>query len=41
MCDAMRNEQIDDLTINHSLAPLLKQKQMQALDGEEMESSSK
>jgi len=37
----MRNEQIDGLTINHSLAPLPKQKQMRILDAEEMESSSK
>jgi hypothetical protein len=37
----MQNEQIDGLTINHSLAPLLKQEQMQALNVEELESSSK
>jgi hypothetical protein len=37
----MQNEQIDDLAINHSLAPLPKQKQIQVLDVEEMESSSK
>jgi hypothetical protein len=38
---AMRNEQIDDLTINHSLTPLFEQKQMRALEVEEMELSSK
>jgi hypothetical protein len=31
---------MDSLTTNHSLAPLPEQKQMQALDVEEMESSS-
>ncbi len=34
-------EQIDGLTINHSPNPLSEQKQMQALDVKEMESSSK
>jgi hypothetical protein len=38
---AMWNEQIDSPAINHSLAPLPKQKQMWALDAEEMESTSK
>jgi len=37
----MWNELIDGLTISHSLAPLPEQKQMQALEVEEMESSSK
>jgi hypothetical protein len=37
----MQNEQIDGVTTNHSLDPLLKQKRMRALDVEEMESSSK
>jgi len=37
----MRNEQIDGLTTNHNLAPLLEQKQMWTLDVEEVESSSK
>jgi hypothetical protein len=37
----MWNEQIDGLTINHSLDPLPKQKRMQALDAKEMESFSK
>jgi hypothetical protein len=37
----MRNERIDDLATNHSFAPLLKQKQMWALDVKEMESLSK
>jgi hypothetical protein len=37
----MWNEQIDGLTINHSLDPLPEQKQIQALDVKEMESSSK
>jgi hypothetical protein len=37
----MRNEQIDGLTINHSLAPLLEEERMRTLDVEEMESSSK
>jgi hypothetical protein len=32
---------MDDLAINHSLAPLLEKKQIQALDVEETESSSK
>jgi hypothetical protein len=32
----MQNEQIDDLTTNHSLVPLPKQKQMRALDAKEM-----
>jgi hypothetical protein len=36
----MQNEQIDGLTINHSPAPLPKQKQMRALNSEEMESCS-
>jgi hypothetical protein len=38
---AMRNKQIDGLTTNHSPGPLPEQKQMWALDVEEMESSSK
>jgi hypothetical protein len=38
---AMRNEDIDGLAINHSLAPLPKQKWMWILDAKEMESSSK
>jgi hypothetical protein len=37
----MRNEQIDGLKINHSLAPLPKQEQMWALDVKKMDSSSK
>jgi hypothetical protein len=37
----MQNKQIDDLTTNHSLAPLLEQKWMQVLDVKGMESSSK
>ncbi len=37
----MRNEQIDGLTTNCSLAPLPEQEQMRALDVEEMESYSK
>jgi hypothetical protein len=37
----MRNKRINGLTTNHSLAPLFKQEQMQALDVDEMESSSK
>jgi len=37
----MRNEWIDGLTINHSLAPLLEQERMRALDAKKMESSSK
>jgi hypothetical protein len=37
----MRNEQIDGLKINHSLAPLPEQEQMWALDAKEMDSSSK
>jgi hypothetical protein len=37
----MQNEQIDSLITNHSLAPLPKQEQMQVLDDEAMESSSK
>jgi hypothetical protein len=36
----MRNEWIDGLTTNHSLAPLPEQKQMRALNVEKMESSS-
>jgi len=32
----MWKEQIDNLTINHSLAPLLAQKWMRALDAKEM-----
>ncbi len=38
---AMWNEQINDLAINHSLAPLPEQEWMWALNVEEMESSSK
>ncbi len=38
---AIWNEWINGLTINHSPTPLPKQEQMQALDVEEMESSSK
>jgi len=38
---AMWNEQINGLATNHSPATLHKQKQMRALDVEEMESSSK
>jgi hypothetical protein len=38
---AMRNEQMDGLTTNHIPTPLPEQKQMQALDAKEMESSSK
>jgi hypothetical protein len=38
---AMWNKCINGLTTNHSLAPLLEQKQMWALDAEEMDSSSK
>ncbi len=38
---AMQNKLIDGLTINHKPAPLLEQEWMQALDVEEMESSSK
>jgi hypothetical protein len=37
----MWNEDIDNLTINHNLTPLLEQERMRALDVEEMESSSK
>jgi hypothetical protein len=37
----MRNEQINGLATNHSLAPLSKQEWMRALDVKEMESSSK
>jgi hypothetical protein len=37
----MRNEQIDGLTINHSLAPLPEQERMRTLDVEEMKSSFK
>ncbi len=37
----MWNKRIDGLAINHSLAPVPKQKRMWALDVEEMESSSK
>jgi hypothetical protein len=37
---AMKNERIDDLTINHSPIPLPKQEQMQVLNVEEMESFS-
>jgi hypothetical protein len=37
----MWNEQIDDLTINHSPTPFLKQEQMWVLDVEGIESSSK
>jgi hypothetical protein len=37
----MQNKQIDGLSTNHSLAPLPEQERMQALDVEEMESSSK
>jgi len=37
----MRNEWIDGLIINHSLAPLLEQEQIRALDVEKMELSSK
>jgi hypothetical protein len=37
----MQNERIDGLAINHSLASLPKQKQMQALDVEEMDVSFK
>jgi hypothetical protein len=37
----MRNEWIDDLSINHFLVPLPKQEQMSILNVEEMESSSK
>ncbi len=37
----MQNEQLDGLTTNHSPAPLPEQEQMQALDDEGMESSSK
>jgi hypothetical protein len=36
----MLNKWIDDLTINHNLVPLPEQKQMWALDVEEMESFS-
>jgi len=38
---AMQNEDINDLAINHSLAPLPKQEWMWVLDAKEMESSSK
>jgi hypothetical protein len=38
---AMQNQQIDGLITNHNHAPLLEQKQMQAPDVKEMESSSK
>jgi hypothetical protein len=38
---AMRKEWIDGLAINHSPTPLLEQEQMQALNAEKMESSSK
>ncbi len=37
----MRNEWIDDLATNHNPTPLPEQKQMWALDVEEMESSFK
>jgi len=37
----MWNEQINGLTTNYSLAPLFKQKQMQTLEAQEIESSSK
>jgi hypothetical protein len=37
----MQNEQIYDLAINHSLAPLFKQKRMKILNVKKMESSSK
>jgi hypothetical protein len=37
----MWNKQIYGLAINHSPTPLLKEKRMQVLDVEEMESSSK
>jgi hypothetical protein len=36
----MQNERIDDLTTNHSPAPLPEQKLMRILDVKEMESSS-
>jgi hypothetical protein len=39
MC--VRNEQIDGLIINHSLAPLPKQERMRNLYAKEMESFSK
>jgi hypothetical protein len=37
----MWNEQINGLTINHSLAPLPEQEQIWALDVKKMKSSSK
>jgi hypothetical protein len=37
----MQNEWIDDLTTNHSFAPLLEQKQMRILNAKKMEPSSK
>lgn len=37
----MRNEQIDGLTINHSIAPLFEQEWMWTLNTKEMESSFK
>jgi hypothetical protein len=38
---AMQNEQIDDLTINHSPTPLLEQEGMWALNVERIKSLSK
>jgi len=37
----IRDEQINGLKINHSLTPLLEQKQMWVLNAKEMDSSSK
>jgi len=37
----MHNKEIHGLAINHNPAPLFKQKRMQVLDVEQMESSSK
>jgi hypothetical protein len=37
----MQNEQIYDLAINHSLAPLFKQERLQILNVKKIKSSSK